>query len=162
MRRALVSSASWRMERKLPGSDRVLVSSGTVECRAGGSGIEWRTVKPFPSLVAMRKDKMVFEDEDGRREKEASDMPHYGDIRKATDAFASGSMDAVDDIFETEASMLPGGKWRVVFKPRIMAMRTLVESVEMCGGELPETATIRSGGATSTIFFKAEKRRDEK
>ena len=94
MRKALSSSATWRMERTLPGSERKLVSSGTVNCRAGGSGIEWRTEKPFPSLVAMRKDMMVFEDEDGRREKAADDMPRYSDIRKATDAFAAGRLEA--------------------------------------------------------------------
>ena len=148
------------MERTLPGSDRTFVSFGTVDCRAGDSGIEWRTVKPFPSLVAMRKDGMVFEDEDGRREKAAGDMPHYDEIRKATDAFSSGSAGAADDVFETEASMLPDGRWRVVFKPRVAAMRVLVESAEMRGGELPEEVTISSGGATSRIFFKAEKGRD--
>ena len=33
--KALDSSAAWTMERRLPGSERVLVSSGEVRCSAG-------------------------------------------------------------------------------------------------------------------------------
>ena len=158
MRKALSSSAAWRMERTLPGSARTLVSSGTVDCRTGDSGIEWRTEKPFPSLVAMRKDSMVFEDEDGRREKTADEMPRYSDIRKATDAFADGRLEAFDDVFDVETSSTENGGWRAVFRPRISAMRSLVESAEIEGHELPERVTIRSSnGATSTIRFMSTK-----
>jgi len=154
MRKALASSACWKMERRLPGTDRVFVSSGTVDCSVGGDGIEWRTLEPFRSLVAMKKDSMVFEDEDGRREKASGDMPRYSDIRKATDAFASGSLDAFGDVFDMEVCPTDRGGWRAVFRPRIPAMRSLVESAEIEGGELPETVTIRSGsGAVSKIRF---------
>jgi len=142
------------MERTLPGSERVFVSSGVVDCRVGGSGIEWRTLKPFAALVAMRKDSMVFEDEDGRREKPSGEMSRYDDIRKATDAFAAGRLDAFGDVFDVEIASAPEGRWRAVFKPRVSAMRELVESAEITGGELPESVTIRSGnGATSRISF---------
>lgn len=157
MRRALTSSAEWRMERTLPGCARPLVSSGTVDCRVGGSGIEWRTVAPFRSLVAMRRDSMVFEDEDGRREKTAEEMPRYGDICKAADAFAAGRLDAFDEVFDVETTSTTNGGWRAVFRPRISAMRQLVESAVIEGGELPETVTIKSGnGAVSRIVFSAD------
>lgn len=160
-RKALVSSASWRMERTLPGSDRTFVSSGTVDCRVGGSGIEWRTMEPFRSLVAMRKDSIVFEDEDGRREKTAAETPCYADIRKVADAFASGDTDAIEAMFDEESAMLPGGRWRIVLKPRVPAMRTLVKSVEMTGRELPDTVVMMGGnGSASSISFKAAKNGD--
>lgn len=158
MRRALSSSATWRMERTLPGSGRTLVSTGTVHCRVGDSGIEWRTEKPFSSLVEMRSDSMVFEDEDGRREKTADEMPRYSDIRRATDAFASGRFDSFDEVFDVEISSTTNGGWRAVFSPRVPAMRQLVESAEIEGCELPETVTIKSGnGAVSRINFKGKK-----
>ena len=41
--------------------------------------------------------------------------------------------------------------------PRIPAMRQIVESAEIEGGELPETVTIKSGnGAVSRIVFRAD------
>lgn len=154
MRRALSSSADWMMERRLPKSEKALVSSGTVECRLGESGIEWRTLKPFRSLVAMRGGSMVFEDEDGRRERPASDMPRYGDIRKATDAFAAGKTDAFYEVFDAEAEFVAGGGWKVVIRPRPAALRELVESVEISGAELPTSATLRSAnGTVSRISF---------
>ena len=149
------------MERRLPGSDRVFVSSGTVTCRLPDVGIEWRTLTPFRALVAMRSGCMVFEDEDGRRERAAADMPRYDDLRRAVDEFAAGRADAFDGVFDVDVAPLPGGRWRAEFKPRVAAMRTILESAEVSGGELPEAVTIKSGnGTTSRIVFKAGKTAD--
>ncbi len=156
MRRALSSSATWRMERTVPGTDRVFKSSGDVACDlGGGGGIVWRTLAPFASTVSMRKDAMVFEDEDGRREKPAGDMPHYEDIRKATDAFAAGDDGAFARVFDTSASALPGGRWKIVMKPRGSAAGKLVEYAAIEGAGLPETVVIRAAnGGESRISFK--------
>lgn len=156
MRKALSSSAAWKMERRLPGSSKTLVSSGVVDCRLGETGIEWRTLAPFRSLVAMRGASMVFEDEDGRRERPAADMPRYADIRKATDDFAAGNADAILEVFDVDAGSVPGGGWKVVLKPRLAAIRQLVESVELSGAELPLVATLRSAnGTVSRISFSS-------
>jgi len=155
MRKALSSSAAWKMERTLPGTEKVFVSSGTVSCHVGAEGIEWRTLEPFSALVAMKKDAMVFEDEDGRREKSASDMPRYSDIRKATDAFAKGEKTAFDDVFEVKVEALGEGRWKAVFVPRNSMLRGLVESLSVEGKDLPEKAELKSGnGAVSRIAFE--------
>lgn len=162
MRKALSSSAAWKMERRIPGTDRVFVSSGTVDCRVGGDGIEWRTLEPFRSLVAMRKGSMVFEDEDGRREKPSDDMPRYSDIRKATDAFVNGETAAFDDVFEVLVEPLEGGRWRAVFIPRNAMLRSLVERMELEGSKLPETAILKSGNGISSRITFAERQRGAK
>ena len=158
MRKALSSSAAWKMERTLPGAKNVLASSGTVACHVGEEGIEWRTIEPFGALVAMKKDAMVFEDEDGRREKPAADMPRYSDIRKATDAFAKGEKTAFDDVFEVKVESLGEGRWKAVFVPRNSMLRGLVEKLSVEGAELLEKAELKSGnGTVSRITFEEMK-----
>ena len=155
LRRALGSSASWTMERRLEGSVRPLVSSGTVECFAN-SGIVWRVERPFPSSVEMTADRMVFEDEDGRRVKTLGDMPHYGAIRERTDAFANGEAKAFEGLFKLEArSAADGEGWVLVMTPEISAMRHLFAGVELSGGQALTNVVLKTGdGGVSTIRFR--------
>lgn len=154
LQKALDSSAAWTMERRLPGSERVLVSSGEVRCSAG-RGITWQTLLPFVSSVAMTHDAMVFTDEDGRRVKPLSELPHYADIRNATDAFAAGRTNAFDGVFAVREEPLPGGGWRLTLAPEVPAMRRLFASVEVTGAELPTNAVLTAAdGGLTTIRFK--------
>ena len=155
LRRALGSSASWTMERRLEGSVRPLVSSGTVECFAN-SGIVWRVERPFPSSVEMTAGSMVFEDEDGRREKTLGDMPHYEAIRERTDAFAGGDAKAFEGLFELEArSAADGEGWILAMTPEIAAMRRMFACVELSGGQTLTNVVLKTGdGGVSTIRFR--------
>jgi len=155
LRRALASSASWTMERRLEGSVRPLVSSGTVECIAK-SGIVWRVERPFPSSVEMTADRMVFEDEDGRRVKSLDDMPHYGAIRERTDAFAGGDSKAFEGLFRLEArSTADGEGWILTMTPEIAAMRRMFAGVELFGGQTLTNVVLKTGdGGVSTIRFR--------
>lgn len=158
LQRALDSTAEWTMERKLPGSGRTLVSSGDVRCRAG-EGIVWTVREPFESSVTMSTNAMIFVDEDGRRVKSLDELPHYADIRRATDAFVAGKTDAFDGVFEIEESHLPDGGWRLVLTPEISAMRRLLSSVEVSGAALPTNAVLRTAdGGCSTIRFRGTPR----
>ncbi|MBR2838578.1 MAG: hypothetical protein IKE55_07340 [Kiritimatiellae bacterium] len=153
LQKALDSSAAWTMERRLPGSGRTLVSSGEVRCSAG-KGITWQTLRPFVSSVAMTHDAMVFTDEDGRRVKPLSELPHYADIRRATDAFAAGRTNAFDGVFSVREEALPGGGWRLSLTPEVPAMRRLFATVEVTGAELPTNAVLTAAdGGTTTIRF---------
>ena len=154
LRRALGSSASWTMERRLPGSSRPLVSSGTVDCFAG-SGIVWRVVRPFPSTVEMTADSMVFEDEDGRRARQLKDMPHYAAVRERTDAFAGGDMKSFDGLFRLEARQAADGVgWTLGLTPELMALRSLLAHIELSGGATLTNAVLTTGdGGVSTIRF---------
>ena len=156
MRKALVSGASWRMEKTLSGASRTLVASGTVECRIPGGGIEWRTLKPFESSVKMLPQAMVFEDVDSVRTNSAASMPRYLDVRKAVDAFASGNDAAFNDVFDVKVDGAPGGKWRAVFTPVRKELSAMFGRVEVSGGEYPETVVMESGTAVVKIRFSRE------
>lgn len=158
--RALGSGAEWRMERRLPGSERTMVSSGTVECTPG-RGISWRTLEPFAELVEMRAEGMVFEDEDGRRFRPAESVPHYGEIRAAADAFASGDgAAALERGFSVEA--LPCGEgggegaWRVVLVPRNRELREFLQAIEVSGAGTVTGAVLRTRGGGETAIGFAE------
>ena len=154
LRRALGSSAVWRMERTLEGSERTLVSTGVVSC-AVSRGIDWKVLHPFPSSVSMTTDAMVFTDEEGRRVKPLSELPYYEDFRKRTDAFSLGDTKAFDGLFEIEVETLPQGRWKMVFTPQMRAMRRLFTAMELSGAETLERAALKTEkGGVSNISFK--------
>jgi len=151
---ALDSSATWTMERTFPGVSRALTSKGTVVCKAG-RGIVWTVREPFESSVEMTTNAMVFVDEDGQREKSLDALPHYEDLRKATDAFVAGDSKAFDGVFDVTEERTPDGGWRLVLVPKISAMRRLFSSIELAGDRLPTNAVMRTGhGGCSVIRFK--------
>jgi len=153
LRKALDSSAEWTMERRLAGSDRVLNSSGRVDCRAG-EGIVWKVTAPFESSVSMTTNAMIFVDEDGERVKPLSELPHYGDIRSATDAFAAGDKKAFAGVFSIKETVTADG-WTMTLEPEIRAMRYLFTSIELSGAALPTNAVMRSAdGGISVISFR--------
>lgn len=150
---ALNASASWTMTRRFEGSGRALVSSGVVRCTAG-EGIVWETREPFAASVTMTTNAMVFVDEDGRREKTLGDLPHYAEIRVATDAFVAGRKDAFDGVFTVRETALADGGWRLTLVPEVAAMRQLVSEVELTGAALPTNAVLRSPGCVSVVRFQ--------
>lgn len=154
MRAAFDSGAGWRMERTFAGSTRPLVSTGTVECVAGES-IKWTVLHPFHSSVVMTPDSMTFSDEDGIRVKTVDEMPHYEELRRCVDAFASGDLSAVDGLFDVEARQTSSaGGWTVVLTPEVRAMRRLFRSIELSGDAMPTNAVMKTGdGGVSVISF---------
>ena len=154
LQKAMDSSADWTMARQLPGSSRTLESRGTVDCRAK-RGIVWTVTAPFASSVEMTTNSMIFADEDGRREKSLGELPHYEEIRKATDAFVSGNTNAFDGVFAVTERRTAGGGWTVTLVPEVSAMKRLFTSVEISGAELPTNAVMKTeGGGSSVIRFK--------
>ena len=154
VRRALQSSAAWRMERTFKDSRRPLKSSGTVACVAG-EGITWKTLAPFESTVVMGVDFMSFEDEDGRRVKKLSDMPHYDDIRKAVDSLVAGDASLFAKAFTAEIDGADGA-WKLKLSPVSKDMRKLLSSATVEGRELPERAPLENGdGGFSVLTFTA-------
>lgn len=157
LRLALDSSADWTMHRQPGGSDRLLVSSGTVDCRAG-RGILWKTLEPFEASVEMTTNSMIFVDEDGTRTKKLSELPHYETIRAKTDAFAAGDSKAFDGLFRLESEELPDGGWRLKLTPEVSAMKRLIVELELTGTKLPTNAVMRTGdGGTTRIGFRERK-----
>lgn len=158
LRQAMDSSADWTMARRLPGSSRTLESRGTVDCRAG-RGIVWTVSEPFPSSVEMTTNAMIFADEDGRRVKSLGELPHYAEIRQATDAFVAGDTNAFDGVFTVVERRAADGGWAVTLVPEVSAMRRLFTSVEISGAALPTNAVMKTeGGGMSVIRFRERPR----
>ena len=152
--KAMNSDAEWTMARQLPGASRTLESRGTVSCRTG-RGIVWAVKEPFESSVEMTTNAMIFTDEDGRREKSLGELPHYADIRKATDAFVAGNTNAFDGVFAVTEKTFANGGWTVTLVPEVSAMKRLFTSVEVSGAALPTNAVMKTGdGGCCTIRFR--------
>ena len=158
LQKAMDSDAEWTMARQLPGSSRALESSGTVSCRTG-KGIIWAVREPFESSVEMTANAMIFTDEDGRREKTLGKLPHYADIRKATDAFVAGNTNAFDGVFAVTEKPFADGGWTVTLVPEVSAMKRLFTSIEVSGAALPTNVVMKTGdGGRSVILFKERPR----
>lgn len=153
MQRALDASAEWTMERRIEGAPRPLVSKGIVRCKAG-EGIVWETRHPFASSVTMTTNAMIFVDEDGRREKSLDELPHYAEIRQATDAFAAGDTNAFGGVFDVRASETADGGWRLTLRPEVRALEHLLTEVEMSGARLPTNVVLRAPTGVSVIRFR--------
>jgi len=154
LRKSLNGRAAWTMERTFAKGGRTLVSSGTVVCVAQ-SGIVWRVTAPFESSVAMTTNAMVFADEEGTRVKPLSELPHYGEIRAKTDAFAAGDAKAFEGLFDLSSTDLPGGGWKLVLKPEISAMERLFTKIELSGAALPTNAVLKTAdGGRCVIRFR--------
>lgn len=158
LRGALDASATWTMERHLAGSERVLRTSGRVDCRQGES-IVWKVEKPFESTVTMTTNSMVFADEDGTRVKQLDELPHYSDLRQATDAFAAGDRKAFDGVFDVDRKLFADGGWKLVLKPEVRQMKYLFTAIELTGAALPTNVVMRNAdGGWSSIRFTETKR----
>ena len=154
MRRAFNAKASWVMSRTVPGAVRPLVSTGVVSF-AVKKGIRWEVRHPFVESVTMTTNEMIFADEDSRRVKPLSQLPHYTELQNACDSFFSGDSKAFDGIFDSSVSITSNGAWTVTMVPSVSAMRRLMTKVEVSGCDTLDHAVIYTGdGGKSSIRFK--------
>ena len=152
-RRALDADAAWRMERRIEGTDKTLVSTGIVSC-AAKKGIVWDVRFPFRETVTMTTNSIVFADDESVRVKTLSELPHYESFRRLCDDFMDGDAESFDDVFKTEVRIGSNGVWKVVFKPSMRRMRRLVSEIEVSGVEKISNVVIRTGdGTCSRIEF---------
>ena len=103
----------------------------------------------------MTTNAMVFVDEDGERVKDLDDLPYYREIRKRTDSFAQGNVEAFDGLFEVKVDILPEGEWSLAMKPENRAMRRLFSSATLKGdAKLKSVVLETEDGGISAIRFK--------
>lgn len=152
LRRALESDASWTMEKTWENSPLKIKGEGSVSCVKGG-GIVWRSVKPAVSSITMEAERMKFEDSRGTRIADASEMPHYREIRKAVDGFFDGGGAPMERLFKVTAEK-SGCGWRAVLVPKRRDLKHIVKSVELSGAQTLDRAVFSFGsGETSTFTF---------
>lgn len=153
LRRALDSSASWTMIKTIEGTPIKITSSGIVKCFKG-QGIFWQMQKPFMSGISMKSNEMRFFGDDGERVVPSSELPHYEEITKAIDEFASGKKGRFEKLFKIE--MLNGASsWRVRLEPKRNDMRQLIKSLELTGGETLDVVVFCfSSGEKAVYTFK--------
>ena len=155
IRRALSSSASWRMTRQMKGATVPLVSSGVVVCKPQ-AGIDWRVEKPIESLIQMNASSMTISNEDEVIVKKLDELPHYRQIRERVDRFAAGDYKAFDGIFDVEFSEIAGG-WKLELEPDNFAMKRLFTRVTVIGGDLVESVRmVNADSSVSEIRFNKE------
>ena len=152
MRRALTSSASWTMTKTWSDSPIRISSSGTVSCVKGG-GIFWRVDKPIASSVSMTAGEMVFRDMRGVRRIKDSDVPHYGEIKKAIDCFAAGGPMTLENLFNVRFAG-DSRRWSAELLPKRRDMGYLIKSIRLSGAEKLDEAVLKfASGETSSIRF---------
>jgi hypothetical protein len=122
---------------------------------AGQRGIVWEVQAPFPSTTVMSRQRLVQRTPDGGQSVlEGGANPVFRRFADTLQAVFSGNLAAMEAEFEVFFLPERGGSWRLGLVPREQALRALIASLQISGGEyLGEVLLSEAGGDTVRYTF---------
>jgi hypothetical protein len=135
------------------GQERRLVSAGNFVI-AGGTGMIWETLAPFPSTLAAGKNRLVQQRPGGKRTVvSAAGNETFLRFAEAISAVFSGDGDALLANFDIYFSG-SGGSWTLGLLPKEKSLRSFAASIVMQGGNAIDSIYLResSGGSIAYIL----------
>ncbi|WP_036245917.1 outer membrane lipoprotein carrier protein LolA [Massilia sp. BSC265] len=139
--------------KQLAGMKKPLVSSGRF-CVVAGKGVLWRTLKPFPNTLRLKRDEIVHMQ--GSRVSmrlEASQEPTVRTINGVLFALLGGDLGQLESLFEVDGSVA-GDSWRVALKARNPAVVRTVGAISLEGGAYVRSIRmVDEGGDRTEIVF---------
>ena len=149
----LDSDASWTLEKRLPGFDEPLVSTGRVSC-AKGLGVVWETLSPFPATTRITPLWRIIEEDGVCTTNSLVDLPHYGRIHDLVEALSQGDTAPLEKAFLVLAETTDSGAWTMTLTPRDSRAKQLFSSIVLSGAASVERAVLKSeDGAETDIRF---------
>lgn len=149
----LDSDASWTLEKRLPGVDEPLVSTGRVSC-AKGQGVVWETLGPFPATIRITPLWRVVEEDGVCTTNSLVDLPHYDRIHALVEALSNGDTAPLEKAFLVLAETEDSGAWTMTLTPRDSRARQLFSSIVLSGAETVERVALKSeDGSRTDIRF---------
>lgn len=139
--------------KQLAGMKKPLVSSGRF-CVVAGKGVLWRTLKPFPNTLRLKRDEIVHMQ--GSRVSmrlEASQEPTVRTINGVLFSLLGGDLGQLESLFEVDGSV-SGDSWRVALKARNAAVARAVGAISLEGGAYVRSIRmVDEGGDRTEIVF---------
>ena len=149
----LDSDAVWTLEKRLPGMNESLVSTGRVSC-AKGLGVVWETLAPFPATTRITPLFRIVEEDGVCTTNSLVDLPHYDRIHALVEALSNGETEPLEKAFLVLAETTDSGAWSLTLTPRDSRAKRLFTSIVLTGAESVERAVLKSeDGALTDIHF---------
>ncbi len=117
----------------LAGMKKPLASSGRF-CVVAGKGVLWRTLKPFPNTLRLKRDEIVHMQGDRVAMRlDATQEPTVRMINGVLFSLLGGDLAQLDSLFEVDGSV-SGNSWKVALKARSPALARAIGAISLDGG----------------------------
>lgn len=118
--------------KQLVGIRKPLLSSGRF-CVVKGSGVVWRTLKPFPGTLRLTRDQIVqFQGERVALRLDARNEPVVKMVNGVLFSMLAGDLGQLDTLFETSGTVAPQS-WQVQLKARNPALARAIGTIRLEG-----------------------------
>lgn len=144
---------SFSQTKQLAGMKKPLASSGRF-CVVAGKGVLWRTLKPFPNTLRLKRDEIVhLQGERVAMRLDASQEPTVRMINGVLFSLLAGDLGQLDALFEVDGSAT-NDSWKVALKARNAALARAVGAISLEGGAYVRTIHMaeESGDRTDIVF----------
>ncbi|WP_137174320.1 outer membrane lipoprotein carrier protein LolA [Massilia sp. HP4] len=139
--------------KRLAGMKKPLASQGRF-CVVAGKGVLWRTLKPFPNTLRLKRDEIVHLQGDRVAMRlEASQEPTVRMINGVLFSLLAGDLGQLDSLFEVDGSV-DGERWKVALKAKSAALARAVGAISLEGGAYVRSIQMveESGDRTEIVF----------
>lgn len=139
--------------KRLAGMKKPLLSTGRF-CVVAGKGVLWRTLKPFPNTLRLKRDEIVhLQGERVAMRLDASQEPTVRMINGVLFSLLGGDLAQLDSLFEVDGSV-SGDAWKVALKARNAALARAVGAIALEGGAYVRSIQMveDSGDRTEIVF----------
>jgi len=139
--------------KRLAGMKKPLLSNGRF-CVVAGKGVLWRTLKPFPNTLRLKRDEIVhLQGERVAMRLDASQEPTVRMINGVLFSLLGGDLGQLDSLFEVDGSV-NGDAWKVALKARNTALARAVGAIALEGGAYVRSIQMveESGDRTEIVF----------
>lgn len=139
--------------KQLAGMKKPLASNGRF-CVVAGKGVLWRTLKPFPNTLRLKRDEIVHMQGDRVAMRlDASQEPTVRMINGVLFSLLGGDLGQLENLFEVDGA-LSGDTWKVALKARNPAVAKAVGAISLEGGAYVRSIhMVDAGGDKTDIVF---------
>jgi hypothetical protein len=152
-----VMCGRFEQSKRLQGIRRPVASSGRF-CVVKGSGVLWRTLKPFPATLKLTPDQIVqFNGDRVAMKLDASSEPAVRMINGVLFSLLGGDLGQLGTLFEADGSA-SGAAWQVQLKARQPALAKAIGTIRLEGGAYVQSIAMddASGDKTAITFSGIE------
>jgi hypothetical protein len=143
----------FEQSKQLAGMKKPLVSSGRF-CVVAGKGVLWRTLKPFPNTLRLKRDEIVHLQGDRVAMRlDASQEPTVRMINGVLFSLLAGDLGQLETLFEVDGSVTDSG-WKVALKARSAALARAIGAISLDGAAYVRSIQMaeESGDKTNIVF----------
>lgn len=143
---------SFRQVRTVKKINRDFVSTGSFVI-ADTLGILWNMEKPFPSLTAITRDKMLQKNASGAvSQMNMKDNAVFGQVSQTIQGIFSGNRKMLEERFQIFFEMGKDGLWTIGLVPKESVIKKQISSVVLSGHKWLEEVTLSDGDGNPILY----------